>query len=151
MVYALLFFTGHFFMHLISSSNFFIMLLLPFLFFRFFLLLFNQSFDHRGLGDVLIILMIKKLLLLLLFFFGIADIMLDLFSMRSFIVVDFLSLLFLLGLVKESHVRLLIQLHLHSHMLFLLHFLVTSPLRNNVACFLPSLIDFFVCAVLFSF
>ena len=93
--------------------------------------------------------MIEKLLLLLFLLLGITHILLNFFTVRSLVVVDFLSLLFLLGLVQESHVSFFVQFHLQSHLLFLLHFLVPSPLGNNIAGLLPGLVDFLIRSILF--
>ena len=98
---------------------------------------------------MLIILMIEKLLLLLLLLFSIAYILLNFFSMGPLVVVDFLSLLFLLSLVEKSHVSFFVHFHLHSHMLLLLDLLVSSPLRNNISSLLTGLIDFLISSILF--
>lgn len=86
--------------------------------------------------------------MLLLLLLGVGHILLNLLSMGPFIVVDFLSLLLLLGLVEESHVRLLVHLHLHSHLLLLHALHVPPPLRNYVSRLLPSLVDLLVGSVL---
>jgi hypothetical protein len=71
--------------------------------------------------------------------------------MGPFIIVDFLSLLLLLGLVQQGHMSLFIHLHLHAHLLVLLSLHIPPPLRNNVAGLLPCLINLLVGTVLFLF
>jgi hypothetical protein len=93
--------------------------------------------------------MIEKLLLLLLLLLSIAYILLNFFSMGPLVVVDFLSLLFLLRLVQQCHVSFLVHFHLHPHLLFLLDLLVSSPLRDNISGLLTGLIDFLISSILF--
>ena len=93
--------------------------------------------------------MIEKLLLLLLLLLGIAYILLNFFAVSSLVVVDFLSLLFLLSFVEQSHVSFLVHFHLNPHVLFLLDLLVPSPLGNNISSLLTGLINFLVGSILF--
>lgn len=93
--------------------------------------------------------MIEKLLLLLFLLFGIAYILLNFFSVGPLVVVDFLSLLFLLSLMQQSHMGFLVHFHLHPHLFLLLNFLVPSPLRDDVAGLLPGLVDFLISSILF--
>jgi len=87
-------------MHLLSClhlliEQFFLLLLLSFL-----LLVANEIFDHVGFGNVLIVLLIVQLFLLHLLFFCVINVLLYLITVCSFIVHDFLTLLFLLGFVQ---------------------------------------------------
>ena len=92
--------------------------------------------------------MIEKLLLLLLFLLGVADILLNFFPVSSLVVVDFLSLLFLLGLMEESHVSFLVHFHLNSHLLLLVDIVVPSSLRDDITGLLACLINLFVSSIL---
>ena len=92
--------------------------------------------------------MIEKLLLLLLFLLGVADILLNFFPVSSLVVVDFLSLLFLLGLMEKSHVGLLVHFHLNSHLLLLVDIVVPSSLRDDITGLLACLINLFVSSIL---
>ena len=100
MIHAFLLLSGHFLMHLLSSLHLFIKQFFLFLLLCFLLLVTNQIFNHIGFGDVLIALLIIQFLLLHFFFFGVANILLYLFAVRSLIVYDFLTLFFFLGLVQ---------------------------------------------------
>ena len=89
--------------------------------------------------------------MLLLLLLGVRNILLNLLSMGPFIIVDFLSLLLLLGLVQQRHVRLFVHLHLHAHLLLLLILHIPPPLGNDVASLLPSLVNLLVSSVLLLF
>ena len=92
--------------------------------------------------------MIEKLLLLLFFLLGVAYILLNFFPVSSLVVVDFLSLLFLLGLMEESHVGLLVHFHLNPHLLLLEDIVVPSSLRDDITGLLACLINLFVSSIL---
>ena len=145
---ALLLFSSHFLVHLVSSSQFLINHFGLFLFLGLLLLLLNERFYHGGFGNVLIILVVEKFLLLLLFFLCCAYILFDLFTMGSLIVIDLLSLLLLLCLVEQSHVSFLVHAHLHPHLLFLIDLHVPPPLGHDIAGFLSSLVNLLESTVL---
>ena len=99
MIHAFLFFSSHFFLHLLSGSHLFLKDILLFLLFCLLLLVTNQILDHGGFGYVLVALVVEELFLLHFLLLGVVHILLYFFAMSSFIVYDFLFLLLFLCLV----------------------------------------------------
>jgi len=120
------------------------MLVLFLLLSSFFLLLFNQLFDHGGLGYVLIILHVVQFLLLFLLIFRVTDVLLYLSVVLSFVPYDFLPLLLSLSLVHQSHLSFFVALELLSELLLSLYLHVSASLGYNISRLLSSLVDFFV-------
>ena len=130
-------------MHLLSClhlliEQFFLLLLLCFL-----LLVANQIFNHVSLSYVLIALLIEQFLLLLLLLLGVTYVLLYLLTMSSFIVNNFLSLLFFLCFMKESYLCFLVDSHLLSECLFVVMLHISAALVYDVTSLLSSLLYFF--------
>ena len=100
---------------------------------------------------MLITLVIEEFFLLLLFLLRVANILFYFFTVRSFIIQYFLSLLFFLSLMQQSYLCLFIQFHLLPKLLLVLVFHVTSALIDDVACLLSGLLDFLESTVLLLF
>lgn len=130
-------------MHLLSRLHLLIKQFFLFLLLCFLLLVANEIFDHVGLGHVLIALLVKQFLLLMFLLLGVVHILFYLLAVRSFIVNDFLPLLFFLGFMEECYLRFLVDSHLLTECLFVVVLHVSAPLVHDVACLLSGLLYLF--------
>lgn len=106
---------------------------------------------HRRFCHMLIILVVKLFFLLHFLFFCVIYILLYFLSMGSFVKMNFLFQIFLLGFMKKSYLRLFIEFLLYSHFFLSQSFLISSSLIYYITGFLSCLLNLLERSIFFLF